>query len=138
MDGRTLNQPDGVCSKAAADLRPALCKHAFPCMLSCQAKHSPAGQFWGQTAGDSVIRTWNPKVCRILAFFMGFWAIILPTFGGLSLGKPESSVMFAISVLPDHLPCVRQSHELRRAAVRISSPPTRAPRLSQHLEQARV
>ena len=25
------------------------------------------------------------KVCRILAFF-GFWAIILPTFGGLGIG----------------------------------------------------
>ena len=88
-----------------------------------------------QTAGDSVIRL-EPKSMQNNSLFMGFWAIILPTFGGL--GKPESPVMFAISVLPDHLPFVRQSHQLRRAAVRISSPPTRAPRLRQHLEQARV
>ena len=26
--------------------------------------------------------TWTPKACRIIAFY-GFWAIILPTFGGL-------------------------------------------------------
>ena len=26
--------------------------------------------------------TWTPKVCRIMAFYR-FWAIILPTFGGL-------------------------------------------------------
>ena len=28
--------------------------------------------------------TWTPKVCRIIAFYR-FWAIILPTFGGLGL-----------------------------------------------------
>ena len=26
--------------------------------------------------------TWTPKVCTIIAFYR-FWAIILPTFGGL-------------------------------------------------------
>ena len=30
--------------------------------------------------------TWTPKVCRIMAFCR-YWAIILPTLGGL--GKPE-------------------------------------------------
>ena len=30
----------------------------------------------------SVTSTWTPKVCRIIAFY-GYWAIILPTFGGL-------------------------------------------------------
>ena len=30
--------------------------------------------------------TWTPKVCRLMAFWAilrGFWAIILPTLGGL-------------------------------------------------------
>ena len=31
--------------------------------------------------------TWTPKVCRIIAFYR-YWAIILPTFGGL--GNAES------------------------------------------------
>ena len=30
--------------------------------------------------------TWTPKVCRIIAFYR-FWAIILPTLGGLGLEK---------------------------------------------------
>ena len=29
--------------------------------------------------------TWTPKVCRIITFCK-FWAIILPTFGGLARG----------------------------------------------------
>ena len=29
--------------------------------------------------------TWTPKVCRIITFYR-FWAIILPTFGGLGKG----------------------------------------------------
>ena len=36
------------------------------------------------------LSTWTPQVCRIIAFY-GFWAIILPTFGGLGssfLGLP--------------------------------------------------
>ena len=28
--------------------------------------------------------TWTPKVCRIIAFY-GFWAIVLPTLGGLGM-----------------------------------------------------
>ena len=30
--------------------------------------------------------TWTPKVCRIIAFYR-FWAIILPTFGGLGMNS---------------------------------------------------
>ena len=31
---------------------------------------------------------WNPKVCRIIAFY-GFWAIISPILGGLRYGFME-------------------------------------------------
>ena len=34
---------------------------------------------------------WTPKVCRIMAFYR-FWAIILPTFGGLGHGKKNVSL----------------------------------------------
>ena len=27
--------------------------------------------------------TWTPKVCRMLDYVLGSWAIMLPTFGGL-------------------------------------------------------
>ena len=38
----------------------------------------------GKTCGlfETLSFTWTPKVCRIIAFYR-FWAIILPTFGGL-------------------------------------------------------
>ena len=43
-----------------------------------------------------VVSTWTPKVCRIIAFY-GYWAIILPTFGGL--GTSTSSLILACQVL---------------------------------------
>ena len=33
----------------------------------------------------TIISTWPPEVCSIIAFFYGDWAIILPTFGGLGM-----------------------------------------------------
>ena len=35
---------------------------------------------------DSIDPTWTPKVCRIVAFYR-FWAMILPTLGGLGILK---------------------------------------------------
>ena len=36
-----------------------------------------------------LITTWTPKVCRIIAFCR-FWAIVLPTVGGLGKHEPPS------------------------------------------------
>ena len=38
----------------------------------------------GKTSTHLFSLTWTPKVCRIMAF-MGFWTIILLTFGGLGI-----------------------------------------------------
>ena len=49
----------------------------------------------GQRGGIEVEVTWTPKVCRIIAFYL-FWAIILPTFGGLGRGFKVEDVGFGV------------------------------------------
>ena len=41
--------------------------------------------------GTTMETTRTPQVCRIIAFYK-FWAIILPTFGGLGLGKSRIAI----------------------------------------------
>ena len=50
--------------------------------------------------------TWTPKVCRIIAFYR-FWAIVLPTFGGLgSTPKKSRSKALKPKAPKAKAPCV--------------------------------
>ena len=63
-------------SKDAGDLSLSSAKPPTPASIR------PANRTETQKLGS----TWTPEVCRIMAFYR-YWAIILPTFGGLGSMK---------------------------------------------------
>ena len=48
-----------------------------------------------------VLNTWTPKVCRIIAFY-GYWAIILPHFGGFRYEHQKGTTLRPTGTPEDH------------------------------------
>ena len=72
---------------AAALLSTSPCRFKPPsCRLSAVASRLLSAEGWSieaqRTHAGAIGKTWTPEVCRIIAFCR-FWAISLPTFGGL-------------------------------------------------------
>ena len=64
--------------------------------------------------------TWTSKVCRIIAFYR-FWAIILPTFGGL--GKAQGLILLKTARVVEYVAAVVSVSRLPlKLAVKFKAP----------------
>ena len=85
-----------VCLRNPVQMRPK-----FRCRCWGADEDPRKSQPWLTSCGGqvySLLLTWTPKVCRIIAFFR-YWAIILPTFGGLGTSYGDMNRLQVLSKL---------------------------------------